>query len=131
MSAAHQDLYVQGIELFNREKFFACHDVLEELWTDLVGDDKQFYQGLIHAAVCLFHFGEGNYGGALKMYRSCGRYLTPYGPSFMGLNVEQFLNDMESCFEELSTFRGGYPSGIELDATRIPKITLNLPTSHP
>ena len=124
MSSTHQELYVQGIELFNAEEFFACHDVLEELWTDLVGDDKQFYQGLIHAAVCLFHFGEGNYGGAMKMYRSCERYLAPYGPVFRGLDVELFLRDMKSCFAELAAFTGGYPTGIELRSDRIPKIVL-------
>ncbi len=124
MSAGYPELYVQGIALFNDEGFFECHDVLEEHWSEQVGDDKEFFQGLIHAAVCLFHFGEGNFGGAIKMYRSCSRYLSSYAPVFMGLDVDKFLADMDHCFEELNSVTGGYPVGIELKPERIPKIEL-------
>ena len=48
--------YLKGIELFNQREFFECHDELEEVWTETLGPEREFYQGLIHAAVCLFHF---------------------------------------------------------------------------
>ena len=62
--------YVEGIRLFNEEEFFECHDVLEELWAETLGEDKKFLQGLIQASVALFHFGNENLGGARKLYHA-------------------------------------------------------------
>lgn len=126
MSTEYPELYLQGIALFNDEEFFACHDVLEEHWSEQVGDDKQFFQGLIHAAVCLFHFGESNFGGAIKMYGSCSRYLAGYAPTFLGLDIAQFLTDLDHCFAELNAVTSGYPKDIELRPERIPKIKLDV-----
>ena len=111
----------EGIRLFNEREFFECHDVLEDLWNDIPGSDREFYQGLIHAAVACFHFENGNLGGARKMYSSCQGYLTPYAPRFMGLNVEQFLADLSICFHELRTATSGtYPSGLQMDLSLVP-----------
>ena len=60
----YPEKYLEGIRLFNEQEFFECHEVLEELWSETLGDEKKFYQGLIQAAVALFHFGNENLGGA-------------------------------------------------------------------
>ena len=57
----------EGIRLFNAGEYFACHDVLEDFWSELTCPEKPFFQGLIQAAVALFHFEEGNLGGARRM----------------------------------------------------------------
>lgn len=112
----------EAIELFNAREFFACHDVLEELWGETLGPEREFYQGLIHAAVCLFHFSEGNLGGARKMYGSAVRYLAPYAPECLGVNVERLLNDLRLAFAELLQAQDGYPHGVRLDEALIPVI---------
>jgi predicted metal-dependent hydrolase len=56
----YPEKYLEGIRLFNAEDFFECHDVLEELWSETLGEEKKFYQGLIQASVALFHFGNEN-----------------------------------------------------------------------
>lgn len=112
----------EAIELFNACEFFACHDVLEELWGETLGPEREFYQGLIHAAVCLFHFGEGNLGGARKMYGSAVRYLTPYAPECLGVNVERLLTELRTAFAELLQAQDGYPHGVRLDEALIPVI---------
>lgn len=111
-----------GLELFNREEFFACHDVFEDFWSELIGPEKTFFQGLIHAAVCLFHFEGGNLSGARKMYSSFRLYVSESAPEFCGIPVQQLMDDMEFCFEELLAASGGYPHGLTLKAERIPKI---------
>ena len=60
--------YLEGLRLFNAEDFFESHEVLEELWSETQDERKKFYQGLIQAAVALLHFGNGNLGGAKKVY---------------------------------------------------------------
>ena len=89
MSEEYHPLYLQGINLFNEEDFFEAHEVWEDLWTEIIGEDKKFYQGLIQAAVALLHFGNENLGGARKVYESSRKYLEPYAPVHLGLDLNQ------------------------------------------
>ncbi len=114
----------QAIELFNEREFFACHDVLEEIWNETFGAERNFYQGLIHAAVSLFHFEGGNLGGARKMYESTVSYLSPYSPQCQGIDLNAFLNDYETCFSELIAPHPTYPSGVMLNEDLIPRMAL-------
>lgn len=111
----------EAIRLFNAREFFACHDVLEEIWSETL-EDREFYQGLIHAAVALFHFGEGNFGGARKMAGSTLRYLTPYQPSCRGVDVARLLEDFGACVAELVRPHSAYPTELQLDDSLIPVI---------
>ena len=120
--ADYPEKYLEGIRLFNEEEFFECHDVLEELWADVVGEERKFLQGLIQAAVALFHFGNENLGGARKMYNAATEKLRPYGAEYWGLNLEKLLADMEHCFQELLDAGDTYPEGVELRDERVPRM---------
>jgi len=126
MTAEFDEKYLEGIRLFNEEEFFECHDVLEELWSEVIGDERAFYQGMIQASVALFHFGNENLGGARKMYESSRKLIEPYAPNYLGMNVEQFLGDLRFCFEELLTSDEVYPSGVLILDERVPKIALEM-----
>lgn len=55
----------EAIDLFNRQAFFECHEVLEDLWRPLpAGPEKTFLQGFIQIAVGLHHLQKRNYIGA-------------------------------------------------------------------
>jgi predicted metal-dependent hydrolase len=120
------ELYREGLRLFNEHEFFACHDVLEELWTETLGPEREFYQGLIQASVALFHFGEGNLGGARRLYESSRRYLEPYRPRYLGVDVDRFLSETRTCFAALlEAPAGAYPQSVELDPGLIPRIEIH------
>lgn len=125
MTRAYPQRYLEGIRLFNAREFFECHDVLEDLWTETLGEEREFYQGLIQAAVALFHFETGNLGGARKMYVSARRYLEPYRPRYAGVDLEKFLADFKHCFQPLLDAGNVYPHGLELDEDCIPSIVLS------
>ena len=93
--------YREGLRLFNEEEFFECHDVLEELWSETVGPERKFLQGLIQASIALFHFGNENFGGAKKLYLSATKNLDFHGDEFMGIKLGEFLQDFRRCFQEL------------------------------
>ena len=97
-TADYDPRYLAGILLFNARDFFEAHDVWEELWADCRGPEPRFYQGLIQAAVGLFHFGGGNVRGAAKLYRSSRAYMGPYGSPYLGLDSAAFWARMERCF---------------------------------
>jgi uncharacterized protein len=124
------EAYLEGVRLFNEREFFACHDVLEELWTDTLGPERTFYQGLIHAAVSLFHFEEGNLGGARKMFDSTNRYLEPFAPQHMGLDLAGFLMDYQNCFRPLLAAGSTWPSGLALDPETVPELRWKIDPEH-
>lgn len=116
--------YLKGVQLFNQHEFFACHDELEDLWTETLGPEREFYQGLIHAAVALFHFEGGNLGGARKMHDSASAYLSGYEPTSVGIDVTKFLGQMRHCFRDLLGKHSDYPAGVALNSDDIPVIVL-------
>ena len=127
---SYPELYLEGLKLFNQEDFFECHEVLEELWTETTGEEKKFYQGLIQAAVALFHFGNENYGGARKVYASAYKYLDAYEDGYGGIPLKAFLRDFQHCFQELLDSRDAHPTEITLQDDRVPKIPLPVNTGE-
>ena len=92
---------VEGVALFNHHHFFACHEVLERLWLSTRDRSRDFYKGLIQAAVAFHHWSKGNPGGALSLYRSSSRYLARYRPAHLNLDVEAFLARYTELFQWL------------------------------
>jgi hypothetical protein len=118
--------YLAGILFFNRGDFFEAHEVWEDLWAESHGHDRRFVQGLIQAAVGLFHFGSGNLGGAAKLYRTSREYLAPVPSPFWGLDLNDFGKRMEVCFRPLF---GPQPPErtTRPDASLVPTIALSPP----
>jgi uncharacterized protein len=114
--------YLEGIRLFNEEDYFECHEVLEELWTETLGEEQLFYQGLIQAAVGMLHFGNENLGGARKLYGSARQKLEQYPSPYLQMDLLQFLLDFEFCFQELLDAGDTYPDQVRLQDDRIPVI---------
>jgi predicted metal-dependent hydrolase len=124
--AEYDPLYLQGIEHFNVCDFFEAHEVWEELWTEDQSDSRKYFQGLIQVAVALHHFGNGNLRGAKKLNLGCRKYLDPYRPSHLGLDLEKFLAELDHCFTEAMACEDEFPE-IEIDPERIPEIHLDPP----
>lgn len=120
----YPDQYLEALRLFNEEDFFECHDVLEELWSETIGPEKRFYQGLIQLSISLFHFGNENFGGAIKLYDTSRKYLEDYRPEYLGIHVDQLLLDHEACFAELRACPKPFGSGIEIRDELVPKIPI-------
>lgn len=93
--------YLGGILFFNDRDFFEAHEVWEGLWMTLSGPERKFIQGLIQAAVALYHFGNGNLRGAIKLFHSGRAYMEGCGSSYKGLDIIGFWQAMARCFEEV------------------------------
>lgn len=99
---------MEGVALYNHHQFFRCHEVLESLWLDTRGRERDFYKGLIQAAVAFYHWSRGNPRGALSLYRSSSRYLRKYAPACLGLDVKDFLQRYTELFTWLRRHRLRY-----------------------
>lgn len=118
---AYDPRYLVGIRYFNECEFFEAHEAWEELWADTEGGPRPFFQGLIQVAVCLHHFGNGNTRGARKLYHSSRKYLEPFRPTYLGLDLETFLGQLEECCREVIQSEDEYPN-LSLDPDKIPEI---------
>lgn len=49
----------EGIDLFNQERFWECHEVLEQAWHPAKGRERDSIQGLILTAAAFVHFQKG------------------------------------------------------------------------
>jgi predicted metal-dependent hydrolase len=53
---AEDEALREGIDLFNQERFWEAHEVLEEIWHPATGVDRDTIQGLILVAAALVHY---------------------------------------------------------------------------
>ena len=83
---------------------------------------------MIQVAVCLHHFGNENTRGARKLYHSSRKYLEPYQPHHLGVDLTKLTSDMEKCCAEILATDEEYPSGV-IDPELIPEIQLDPPPS--
>jgi len=124
--AGYDPLYLAGIEKFNECDYYESHELWEELWTEYRGPSRKFYQGLIQAAVALYHFGNGNIRGARKLHGSVHGYLEPYTPWHLGLDLTGFLGAFDACLKEVAASTDD-TGAIELDPELLPEIHLDPP----
>src|SRR5437660_1562012 len=122
--ADYDPRYLAGILFFNQRDFFEAHEVWEDLWAESAGLQRSFYQGLIQAAVGLFHFSGGNLRGAAKLYRTSRAYMEGLESPFLGLDIEAFWREMQACFADLLVSTPPTAS-VELDAAKLPVIRLD------
>ena len=81
----------EAIALFNRGEWYACHDLIEDLWHQCQGPDRQALQGLLQIAVAQLHLERKNFRGAtVLMGEGLGR-LKPYGSEALGLELPPLL----------------------------------------
>jgi uncharacterized protein len=123
--AEYDPRYLAGIVHFNGGDYFEAHEVWEDLWHDTPGPDRRFYQGLIQAAVAVYHAGNRNFRGARRLFHSGRRYMSAYRSPHLGLDIPAFWAALE---EALADFLAEpvLPSAT-LRADRMRTITLTPP----
>jgi len=74
--------------LFNAGDWYACHDLLEELWHETAGPMRPVLQGILQIAVAELHLEKANLRGAtILMGEGLGR-LRSSGSVALGINLE-------------------------------------------
>jgi len=81
----------QGVDQFNQQEFYACHDTLEALWMEALEPQKQFYQGVLQIAVACYHLSNLNWRGAVVLLGEGIRRLRDYQPVYEGIDVTELL----------------------------------------
>ena len=93
--------FFQGIEQFNQQQFYECHDTLEAIWIEAAELDKRFYQGILQIAVACHHLRELNWRGAVILLGEGIRRLHDYQPDYQDIDVTQLLIESDSLLQTL------------------------------
>lgn len=93
--------YHEFTRLFNEGEYFDAHEVLEDLWIMEVPPLRDYYKGLIQAAVALCHWERGNHGGARRLWILGRGYLAECPPHMEGLDLAAFIARMDALFRPL------------------------------
>jgi predicted metal-dependent hydrolase len=101
MEAKDDPRFLKGVDEFNEQLFFECHETLEEIWLEDHGEDRKFYQGLIQVAAGYFKLQQNVPAGALKLWRTGIEKLEPYGPVFFGIDVAALIETVKKDLEDL------------------------------
>ena len=117
------DAFKDGITLFNRREYFACHEVLEEAWQKATEEDRKFYEGLIQLATALhLRFHRGGYIGTINLLTQALRHLEDYRPQYQRIAVDTLYREIETYLEELRSSKRERASFFE--RFRAPRIRL-------
>jgi hypothetical protein len=88
-----EPMFEEAIALFNGGDYYACHDVLEEIWHNAWQSDRAFYQGILQIAVGLYHLNSQNWHGATILLGEGTSRLPVYLPDYQTINIESLLED--------------------------------------
>jgi uncharacterized protein len=101
MEAQEDPRLQKGIDEFNRQLFFECHETLEEIWLEEHGDDRKFYQGVIQIAAGYFKWQQGVPAGAVKLWRMGLDKIEAYGPVYLGVDLASLAEIVKEHLHEL------------------------------
>lgn len=120
MDDAHRRQFFHGIELFNSQDFYDCHDTIEDIWLQESSDVQPFLQGMIQSAVAFHHHGHGRWGAARTMLKLAIDKLQGYPDVYEGIQLGSFLESIQGWKDALNqALAGGDRSPIELSYPKI------------
>jgi len=111
-----------AIDQFNQEEWFECHETVEELWVGEKGEMREFYQGLLQLAVALHHWRDGNFKGAMTLFKRGGDCLGRVPPVCQSVDVAGLRTDAAKLHEVLGAL--GEERMVELETRLILKVRL-------
>jgi uncharacterized protein len=108
-----------GVALWNDQRFFEAHELLEQVWHAAPEADRRFWQGVIQVAVGCTHHQRGNHVGAISLLRRAASKLDGYPDVHHGVDVEQlrvFARGAADAVELAgATIEIGYPEFPAMD----------------
>jgi predicted metal-dependent hydrolase len=108
-----QTLFQHGVELINQGSYYHAHDVLEEVWREVRGEDRLFYQGVVQVAIAMHHFSKANLAGAQSVLAKARKNLAPYPSKCGGIDLEDLRRQLE-LWDAAIASAGPYPEPVQI-----------------
>lgn len=89
--------FLEGVSLFNSQRFFEAHELWEDVWRATVGPERDFYQGMIHLTVALYQANRKNWKAAHSQLRRARRRLAAFEPDHRGLPIRALRDQVSDA----------------------------------
>lgn len=119
MSLPDNVLWQRARKLYEQQDWYMVHEALEVLWKRSSGQDAEFYQAILQAAVSLYHYGNANFTGARQLAKSAISRLADLPPTMHSVDVKAYLNEYEAL---MSPLLNNAPDLRPLDPSRAPPL---------
>ena len=95
-------IFAEGVELFNRGKFWEAHEAWEHIWREREEASRIFFQGIIQAAAA-FHlvFEKPRPAGAKNNCEKALTILELFPVRFLGIDVDELRENLKAILKEL------------------------------
>ena len=95
-------IFAEGVELFNRGKFWEAHEAWEHIWREREEESRIFFQGIIQAAAA-FHlvFENPRPAGARNNCAKALTILELFPARFLGIDVDELKENLKAMLKEL------------------------------
>ena len=87
--------YQRGLELARAGEWFEAHEAFENAWRACAGEERDFFQGLVHVVVTAYQHGRGRPVAEERQRAKALRRLAPFAPHYRGLDVAALLAALE------------------------------------
>jgi hypothetical protein len=104
---AEEELLAEARELFNSERYWESHEVLEGIWRQKHGEEKRLLQGIILVCAAFVHHQKGEEDVALGVLRRAAKQLDYSVPNYGGFDLEALRTNVQRILDDrsFSTFR--------------------------
>ena len=92
------EVFLEGIKLFNEERFWECHEVLEQIWHPAKGAEREIIQGLILTAAALVHHQKSEDDVCLTMLKKALERLGSR-QAYEGIDLRRVRDSIERRLE--------------------------------
>lgn len=93
---------LHAFEQFNRGEYWHQHETLENVWrAEQDQSIRNFYKGILQVGVGFHHLTRRNYRGVIKVLTRGIRYLEPYAPRCMGVDVQRLMDEAGAVLSQV------------------------------
>jgi uncharacterized protein len=107
--------FKRGLESIRAQRYFEAHEDLEEAWRAAPGEERDFFQGLVHVAVAWYQAERGRPVATARQLEKATRRLAPFAPAHRGIDVDEVLAQVKAAQARVAS------GSLDLDP---PKLTL-------
>ena len=103
------DRAMDGLRLYNQQKFFEAHEALEDAWRKEPGILRTLYQGVLQVGVGFYHLQRRNPDGARKVFQRAWALLQ----TWQNIELPFHLNDLILLSEKLDRIARNQPERLK------------------
>jgi predicted metal-dependent hydrolase len=86
-------------DLFNDERFWRCHEILEGIWKRSEGEEKRLLNGVILVAAAFVHFQKGENETCISILRRAHDKIRSGRGEYHGIKLDLLLENLTSIIE--------------------------------